>query len=525
MPRRAARPTNKLSIYLLKREVGAPEEVLDAESPADSIELRDVGRFAFAPSVAHPPAWLRSFFARTLDENLGILTASAKGVLVTSVAVGDEERSFAIPFGVGRHLLKEGVVEERFGLKVVLNSLTPDSIRGVEKTTLGAVPRHSREMMTKEVSAREFGIDIEQDLVRAVTGRSRDPRLGRVISGKDALSVSVPVTVEGIREFVGYCFDRYESEDYKRDFDWIDQIAEVRDSVLNAELSAEAVGRINVGELQNIWMAVPDVFEWEHVAGFRYLREHRADIVDDLDLAAYLAARDGKPLGVDDLKREVIFRISANTDDVMERWPAFRCLYAEIERDGVVYLLNNGKWYRVNRDFTALVNQDYDQMQPSGVPLPACSMTKENEYNIAAADSIPGAACMDENHVVHGGGHSRIEFCDILTAQKQLVHVKRYGNSSVLSHLFAQGVTAGELFAAEPEFRVKLNEKLPPEHRLANPRAGVEPREYEVVFGIISRKPGALTIPFFSKVSLRNARRRLSAYGYKVMLNKISMAE
>jgi uncharacterized protein (TIGR04141 family) len=56
------------------------------------------------------------------------------------VTVKNRTMHFVIAFGVGRHLLKDGVIEERFGLKVVLNSVGRDSFRSIDKTTLGSVP-------------------------------------------------------------------------------------------------------------------------------------------------------------------------------------------------------------------------------------------------------------------------------------------------------------------------------------------------------------------------------------------------
>ena len=43
-----------------------------------------------------------------------------------------------------------------------------------------------------------------------------------------------------------------------------------------------------------------------------------------------------------------------------------------------------------------------------------------------------------------------------------------------------------------------------------------------MVFAIVSKSEKPLDIPFFSKVSLRNARKRLSAYGYTVTRKKIA---
>ena len=137
-------------------------------------------------------------------------------------------------------------------------------------------------------------------------------------------------------------------------------------------------------------------------------------------------------------------------------------------------------------------------------------------YNVGVANSYPDACCMDRKVIMHGGGHNRIEFCDILTRDKKIIHVKKYGGSSILNHLFAQGVISGELFMSDEDFRDKLNHELPDGYKLANVHARPNAQEYEIVYAIISKSPNPLDIPFFSKVSLRNARRRLTSYGYAV---------
>jgi len=70
--------------------------------------------------------------------------------------------------------------------------------------------------MSRDVAPADFGIDIEQDLVSAVTGKSNDARLGKIITGKDALHVSVPVDLRNIKEFLAHCLERYRSGDYSR---------------------------------------------------------------------------------------------------------------------------------------------------------------------------------------------------------------------------------------------------------------------------------------------------------------------
>jgi uncharacterized protein (TIGR04141 family) len=121
--------------------------------------------------------------------------------------------------------------------------------------------------------------------------------------------------------------------------------------------------------------------------------------------------------------------------------------------------------------------------------------------------------------------YTSIEYCDLATADRKLIHIKQYGGSTQLSHLFSQGVVSGELFVQDGDFRQKVNDKLPSQLKLPNVSIRPNANDYEIVFGIISRSQNPLEIPFFSKVSLRNARRRLQGYGYKVTKKKISVRQ
>lgn len=128
---------------------------------------------------------------------------------------------------------------------------------------------------------------------------------------------------------------------------------------------------------------------------------------------------------------------------------------------------------------------------------------------------------MDRKNIPIGGGHNKIEFCDIWSKNKKIIHVKHYGASSVLSHLISQGLNSAELFLADQTFREKVIERLPREHKIQNTSEKPNPQDYEIVYAIISSSKKNLNIPFFSKVSLRHALRRLQTFGYNVSIAKI----
>lgn len=56
-------------------------------------------------------------------------------------------------------------------------------------------------------------------------------------------------------------------------------------------------------------------------------------------------------------------------------------------------------------------------------------------------------------------GKSSIEVCDILTKDKELIHVKKNGSSSNLSHLFNQAAVSGETLL-DSKFRKEANNKI-----------------------------------------------------------------
>lgn len=520
MPRTTGISTNRLAVHLIKPKYRRLEDII--ESGSKPLQVGDVGQFIFEASHPEPPSWITKFFGDTLGRGLGILNSSAKALFLVPIRDRNRTIYFAISFGQGRHLLREGVVEERFGLRVVLNSVGPQSFRSIDKTTLGAVPKHSREQMSRDVAPADFGIDIEQDLVSSVTAKSTDQTFGKVITGKDAFHFSAPVDVTNIAAFLTYSLARSRSKSYRDNFDWIDQISEVRNGVIEDALNTELVQRLSQSQLDKIWMAVPEVLDWAAISGFRYIRPKRAEMIDDLTVERFLEETPNEALSIDTLKKDHIFAISAESDDQVLRWSAFRCMYAEIDLKGKLYILNNGKWYEITRGFSEEVQTYFQNTPESAVTLPDYTGGTELDYNEAASLSIGGACCMDQRTIVHGGGHNKIEFCDIFTSENKLIHVKKYGGSSVLSHLFMQGAVSGELLVSDGEFRAKLNRELPRGFKLVDPkRIRPNPSEYEIVFAIISGSANPLNIPFFSKVSFRSARRRLASYGYSVTKKKI----
>ena len=208
----------------------------------------------------------------------------------------------------------------------------------------------------------------------------------------------------------------------------------------------------------------------------------------------------------------------------IHQWQAYTCLYCELNTSGNTYFLSSGNWYKVAGDFVAKVNQAYAGIPSYQRTLPKYKDDSESQYNERIVREMAGQfALMDKKDIPHGGGQSKVEFCDLYSRDKDIIHVKRYGASSVLSHLFSQGSISGDLFQMDKEFREKVSQKLPVGFKIINCEERPRNNEYQIVYAIISDVPGELDIPYFSRLNLKNSARTISGLGYRVAKLKIDV--
>src|SRR5690606_14000178 len=110
--------------------------------------------------------------------------------------------------------------------------------------------------------------------------------------------------------------------------------------------------------------------------------------------------------------------------------------------------------------------------------LPAYNHKSEGDYNKDVAAKSGGAlVCMDQEFIWPRSWQDRLEFCDLYSADRKIVHVKRYSGSATLSHLFAQGAVSIRCLLSDLQFLAQLDAKLPPTHGFAGapPDRGIVP--------------------------------------------------
>lgn len=518
-------PAIGLTIFLLKEgynsENSLKQQSYNLEQHSIGSPARQIGELFVQLRTPKPPRWA-SFFEGYLSPGQLGQGASTGAVLITEA----QERHFALTFGQGRHLLIPECWEERFGLRVALNSIGEGKIRSIDKKKFDAISLHSREQASREARPVDFGLDIEQDLLRAVAGTPDDATLGIRLSGMDALHANVQTDIDGIRYLLSRYYNKYLDQSYRKNFPWVDQISEIKSPSVVERLDQILIEQIAANEHDKIWMAVPEIVSWEFIAGFRFGLGSKSPIFYDINLLNFLASlREPETLSITKIKQRPVYSVN-NDGDKISSWTAYRCLYAEIEEENDYYLLNGGKWYKITNNFVQEIKKAYRNLPRYPNQLPMYNDDSETAYNERIAnDNQDTFALMDNKTIMYGGGYNRIEFCDLFTKEKDIIHVKRYCESSSLSHLFAQGLISGVLFHTEANFRQEVNNLLPSSHRFDSPTQRVNPSDYRIVYAIISEAEGDLVIPFFSMINLKHAVRNLNGYGYQVAILKIDVDE
>ena len=507
-----------LAVYLLREDVQL-DEVIENRASLQSFPVtvgRQDAQLFIGQTKRHPPNWV-DLFANQIDPKHFGQVSAVSAVLLLTVA----GRLHALTFGHGRFLLKPDSWEERFGFRVALNSIDPRKVFSVDKQTLDSLGRHTRIQVSRAATVPEFGIDYEQDLLRAVVGKPKDGRLGTRMTGTDPLRATVGVDLSTLPALLTRYTERAGDQGYKKDYPWIDQISAVRDKELVRDLEIEMVERIASRAADGLSLAVPAIVDWNTFESFRY--EGIGDSVrhNDLSLSDLLQLFDstGRQWQPEDLRR---VRIATVQPDglVQDRWPLHQCLFGEMPWKGKTFALSAGQWYQVSKSFATTVHDAFVAVPRLTPALLAYADEDEEAYCKRLGASSTTWAIMDRKPIKYGGSRSLVEFCDLFSlASKTLLHVKRYAGSAPLSHLFAQALVSGETFHLEPDFRSRVNKKLPNTHKLQDCLS--KPDGFRIVLGIV--KAGPLDLPFFAKVTLRNTVKRLRGYGFDVQLAHIAV--
>lgn len=506
-----------LSFFRIKPEITKPDDIIrdrdSANLRAEPVKISGtrIGELYLKRIERSKPSWL-NYFGDSVDlEGVKLKTASLAALFL----VKQDDAFYAIVFGYGASLLAEGVVDERFGLRATLNAVDPSHLRSIDHKRLEAISRHTREQLSRAGDLGQFGLDINRDLLRAVTGAPTDGTYGTRLSGSDQLTVTADIPLPLLQDALSTFHELSEQKTYAKNFPWVDNIQDIRDKALITELDKQLAKELASGS-DTIWLAPPEIIDWSKTAGFRYKSGKKAEAYADINLEDY-----DKELGslkdIDGprLQHDRIYHIRSDTDTGTHSWSVLRCLVGEIVYKQERYVLSEGTWYRINDDFLGTLNDFVAGIKTAKLDLPDYDDASEEKYNERAWKANKSQLALLDQSFIQYPQRGKVEVCDLYSKEKQLIHVKRLNGSSTLSHLFNQGTVSAELLRDEVGFRTQFLKKIPG-FEWGTPADPIPRNTFEVCYAIVCRPNKPLDLPFFSKLTLRTAAQNLDRLGFKV---------
>lgn len=507
------------------------------------------GRLFVGQSPELPPTWFDFVSGFATGPLPKLVNRSCAAVLFLEVATDEmptAKRTMALTFGTGHHSLDPDAFERSFGLKVVLNAVARSNLRSLDIATLDATTFLKRIQASRDADLQGFGIDVDRDLLRLAAGSPRDNSFARSLAGKDALTLHTKTSPADVIEKCKKALRLYRAADYKKDFGFIDFVSPVRQQDLLEELDAIAFAELKAlaaGNASDLHIALPDILSPEDGIEIGYfgvgLKSGPKQTFTQIAIEDYVeqiqAGQIEDVADMAELRSSHEIRVIVDGEgDKKQKRKLYDCFVYEIEHGGNVYVLFGGDWFMVDKAFHSVVETGFLKLVAKK-PFVASTATDSERAFIAELDGHKNLLNLDQVKLSPAGAPgANLEPCDFFSTLRQFIHLKDGHSSAPISHLWNQGVVSAESFVRDEKFRIDLRSAVKKRQKrfkktgfdviLPDGRSKPIPTDYTVVFGIMRnryKKSGTVSIPFFSKVSLRAVADRIQLMGFPVEVHLV----
>ena len=275
-----------LNVFLIKPAHTTADQIINKQHSEPPIEVKIAGhgsgKLFIKRTPEMPPRWA-DLFAECVDVNILKVPGVSAAFLVEVNC-----RCFVLAFGhSGRFLIKDDVYEERFGLLCALNSVDPKSFRCVDIQSLDAIQSHTRIQSGQETTPDQFGMEVEQDMLKAIVGAPLNKALGNRMTGSDSLSVAVRMNLSDLPFLLDEYRKKFEADLSAQDYQWVNNISITKSAAIIADLESELNAKLAGRTFDNMWLSIPEIIEWTTVKGFRYTHG-KGEVHPDINLHGFL---------------------------------------------------------------------------------------------------------------------------------------------------------------------------------------------------------------------------------------------
>lgn len=426
-----------------------------------------------------------------------------------TIMLDGKKYKFVFSIGGADSVFDSSKFVDDFGIKVALN--VADKFSSVTKNNISKTMSNSRENATRKDNLESFQIDIENDLLNGViVSPVKDNGLtSSNISGAMSIGFTVECDIRNLNWLLETLVVKYKEDKYKEKFSFIDKIKCVPKNVgLENKIQEEISNLIKNKDYSKVWFGAPYDTQWESLLYFEVKKSRKIEYYNDLSID--IIAEDFDIADFNDIKK---IKVTPYYDNYQgNEIKLTDCLYGEVQIDNHAYVINMNRYYDMNCDYVREINTKYDNLQVFD-SLPDRNLNgTENEYNKMVSEKEANYLLLDAK--IYKKNSVSFELCDLFDIRNNMfIHVKKYGASSVLSHLFDQALNSAKLFAGG--LRNDIIEFYKSAYSVDIPN---NDKIYKVGIAIISKEKtkdkGKVQIPFFSKMSLITAYDNLVSLKY-----------
>jgi uncharacterized protein (TIGR04141 family) len=529
----------RVTAYLLRERAQVAPDILRRPGDFQEVQLQAAGdpgvqwRLFVHSSEEREPLWLahlRPLLAQS-DLQEEIRTRSSGAVLL----VGTAGRVFAVTFGTGFHALDATLIEPDFGLKVAANSIDPLKISLAEARGLGKGRRNAISKVPIPSEMFALGLLTDEEWIRRFGGDVNVPGFAKTVTGADSLQLNIAeFSLRDLPEKLDQALHVYALDRYKNYFPFLDYFRRESDKDTISELDA-LITQAMASRDPEIGFALPDdnTASPDVYSLSRYRREYE---LSELITGDVYDAIDHLDAWQNPLQHVKVDTYHYDGQLIDHKTPLRSYVIGSVRRKvGNVshdYAITSGSWFKIDQDYVEYVDRYLQDNIPDvtdALKMPTWDedYLKQNAPGNYGEERYNNWLGLQRGYVVldrdlyRGRPGMRVEVCDLLTADRQLICVKRMDGSDKMSHLFQQGSVSAQMMLLHDDYQAKLVEKL---RTLDSSAEFGAPSDWTIVYAIATSRPGSLKniMYFFSRAALKMHGESIKGRGVKVALAKIN---
>ena len=528
--------------------LGAPDyELLGASIAGDIV----IATLRGNPQI---PAWQRFVQDALALQDFARSSLSLGAIIFDAIDYQNTTRWLAWTFGSGSRALKRSATDPRFGLLVALNALAaghvsddnePSSHKGVKLSDLryrqrGPYAQQTGHRSTRGIPLSGFRMDPQSDLLSAVGGHTADPMLVDVLGGRSVRFRADVSNLDDLTRLEAQIVQRSIDDAYRAEFAWVDNVTLIEDEDVIATLRTELANQVLQTPVPpTVDVILPDdLLDVDDTRSIQYVLppkkwQTQADSTTlTVSQVAYLLRKHGEGHETDGLADELRFLDASRS--LIGSQTIFECLSAELSLAGYEYIAYDGDFYRVEPGFVRNIDAEIETIQEARCKLPCYEGSDERTFNTKVGAECSNDFVVLDRSLIYLANQTGVESCDMVGRPGTLIHVKRRGKSSTLSHLFMQAVNSCELLTGSADARDQLRQMVLSSAATDHLKSDIlniadkldqGHRGLQIVFAFLGdwRGKTVLNLPLFSRISLVQASRRINQLAHIPLVQLVSI--